>query len=116
MKVKKMSRMGRQGDVLLLRFDYIHLLGNIGRNKDGILALGEASGHKHQLKGDYTVNTLNGGSSAVQIHTDTELIHDGPLGDKTLHNPIPVVSPGPYLAYIQRELNPFTQAMQNVQD
>lgn len=64
----------RQGDVLLERID--SLPKNI-KEKDKVLALGEATGHSHRFESSTAkVFVDNNGKQFVETEQETELIHE----------------------------------------
>lgn len=90
--------MFRQGDVLLKAVDF--LPGGLIR-KDGVLAYGEVTGHKHQFKDDNTiVFTDEEGRQFVQVvDEESELKHEE-------HENLSIPK-GNYEVVIQKEFDPI---------
>lgn len=114
--------MKRHGDLLLIRIG--EMPRNLKKTDSKILAVGEVSGHKHQLTGQATV-WENAGKRTLG-NLIPSLIDDGPL-----HNAIPrkffyahtkqelvheehkpiMIEEGVYAVVIEREYDPFVLAM-----
>ena len=93
----------RQGDVLLLRVKEIPTGGKVVDN--GIVALGEVTGHAHRVVGGrvYDVNGtlfIDGGDECTQVHEQ--------------HGPVTV--PGKYEVRIKREYDHFLEEAKSVAD
>lgn len=84
--------MYRQGDVLLVSTKKKLKLENKGT---ATLALGEVTGHSHQMVGVEFNSSADGLATELLIHKPTELVHQE-------HEPI-VIPAGSYTVLVQRE-------------
>jgi len=109
--MKKMQTNGRQGDVNIIRFDYLHLLTGIMKRKNNIIATGEES-HDHTLNGNGSVLDIGLGT-ALQINTISKIEHK-PV-DNTTHKPFEIPE-GFFIINQQVQYNPFTEVLEKVQD
>lgn len=114
--------MKRHGDLLLIRID--KMPSKLKKTESKVLAVGEVSGHKHQLNGQVTVwenadkETLGTLVSSLQgkkllhnaiprkffnAYTNQELVHEE-------HKPL-AIEEGVYAVVIEREHDPFALAI-----
>jgi len=108
--MKKMLNNARQGDVNILRFDYLCML-PAQRRGSNIIATGEES-HDHTLNGNGAVLDVGLGT-ALTVLTPSVIEHK-PVDDTT-HKPIEIPA-GSFIITSQVQYNPFTEALENVQD
>jgi hypothetical protein len=104
MKMKKRQEKPaqyRQGDVFLFP---AAIPRRAKASKDGVLALGEATGHRHQVF-DGEVFVGKDGELYVLATGETELRHVSGTDEKADHDSI-AVAPGEYRVVIQREYEP----------
>ena len=96
-----MKKQYRQGDVFLFP---AKLPKNREQNKDKVLALGEATGHRHEVfDGEVFVGPK--GDLYVLATDETELRHVSGTGQQADHAPI-TLDPGTYRVVIQQEYLP----------
>jgi hypothetical protein len=88
------TKMYRQGDVLLVEVDAPP---NGLKEKDNVLARGEATGHSHRIEGAKVYVTKDG-MQVVQVERAARLVHEE-------HGEI-AVGPGLYKVVVQREYTP----------
>jgi hypothetical protein len=102
----KGDAMVRQGDVLLIKV--ARILKTAVKQSKCVLALGEATGHAHQiLEGAYLLQDTDG-TKYVEVIGDTAMVvHEE-------HEPIILKGPALYLVKQQREYTP--QEIRNVKD
>lgn len=90
----------RQGDVLLIKRDSLPADAVVTQKKGAIiLALGEATGHKHQIKTG-AISYEWQGRQLIEVKKETALTHEE-------HDAIALV-PGVYERIIQREYSPLS--------
>lgn len=90
----------RQGDVLLVKLDSLPQDAKVTQKKGAvILALGEATGHKHQIKTGVIAYEWKG-NMLIEVKKGTALTHEE-------HDAIALV-PGVYQRIIQREYSPLS--------
>lgn len=97
----------RQGDVLLVERE--QLPERVQKQKDCILAHGEATGHHHQVKenGVMWVDVNEAGRRYLEITADTAVVHEE-------HAPIALKGPAVFEVIIQRSYTP--EGIVNVRD
>jgi hypothetical protein len=96
----------RQGDVLLKRLSGLPKTAKVKQKRGSIvLALGEATGHMHQIKSGAVLYEWDG-NSLIKVNKTTELVHEE-------HSAI-TLTPGVYQRIIQREYSPG--AIRTVED
>jgi hypothetical protein len=94
----------RQGDILLVEVDKIP---NNVKNKDNILALGEATNHSHRiLNAQVMVDNL--GNQFINVPQQAQVVHEE-------HKPI-TVPRGKYRLIQQREFDLVNEVTQQVTD
>lgn len=77
--------------------------------KNSTLALGEHTGHHHTLvKGKYKIYDVSNGEKYLEIETPSELTHQE-------HKKI-TFPKGRYHMWFEKEYDPFTKAIKQVQD
>ena len=90
--------MFRQGDILLITANVIPP--NAAKQEDGVLATGEATGHKHELLSNAFVWRDADGTKYVEVYgKDAQLCHEE-------HGPIALPGPATYRMIRQREYRP----------
>ena len=90
--------MFRQGDIFLITTNI--LPPSALKHEDGVLATGEATGHKHELLSDAVVWIDADGTKYVEVYgKDAQLCHDE-------HGPIMLPGPAVYRMIRQREYTP----------
>ena len=90
--------MFRQGDILLITTKAIPP--GALKHEDGILAIGEATGHKHKLLSDAVVWIDADGTKYVEVYgEDAQLYHEE-------HGPVRLPGPAIYRMIRQREYRP----------
>lgn len=100
--------MYRQGDVLIIPVRHIPKTGVEVTGKEPIiLALGESTGHCHQIKNRAAVDLIEDGMRRFLR------VHETALLDHEEHATIPI-PPGEYEVIIQQEYTP--QGLRNVAD
>lgn len=100
------KRLFRNGDLLIREIDAIPK--DAKRVKTNILALGESTGHTHQLIGECKVFENKEGKKFFQSNEELELIHQE-------HKPI-TIEAGTFEVLIEREYSPFDEEIRQVQD
>ncbi len=100
-------KMYRQGDVLLIERG--QLPEEVQKQKECILAYGEATGHHHQVKehGVIWIDINDQGRRYLEIVADTKLVHEE-------HAPLALKGPAVFEVIIQKEY--FPGAIRNVID
>lgn len=94
--MKKYLKQIRQGDILLVPIDIFPE--GLMKKKDKILALGEATGHKHQFDGpddEVLVKVTTDGTQYIDVLKDSMLKHEE-------HGNV-IVNAGKYILRRQRE-------------
>ena len=90
--------MFRQGDILLIAANTSPP--SALKHEDGVLATGEATGHKHELLSDAVVWIDADGTKYVEVYgKDAQLCHDE-------HEPVLLPGPAVYRMIRQREYRP----------
>ncbi|MEP6936342.1 MAG: hypothetical protein ABI988_20765 [Nitrospirota bacterium] len=90
--------MFRQGEILLITTKAIPP--GALKQKDGILATGEATGHKHELLSDAFVWIDSDGTKYVEVYgKEGQLCHEE-------HRPVTLPGPAVYRVIRQREYRP----------
>lgn len=98
--------MFRQGDLLIIPISKVPI--NAELRTDNILALGEATGHKHQLIGNGQISGKQSGIQYVEIVEPSKIVHEE-------HKEISL-DKGSYVIIHQREYDPFAQMTRRVMD
>lgn len=97
----------RQGDVMLERLESLPEGAEKQKDKKRIvLALGEATGHMHQISAKHASRYQWRGDMLIEVHQDTHLTHEE-------HDAIALV-PGVYKRVLQRSYTP--EGIRNVAD
>ncbi len=97
----------RHGDILIKEIK--ELPKNLKEQKNGILALGEVTGHSHELEGGkYRVLVDDSNKKFLEIMEATMLKHQE---HKTIS-----IAPAKYEIIIEREFDPFQQEIRKVLD
>ena len=100
------TEMYRHGDCLLKRVKEIP---KTARKVDGqTIALGEATGHHHTFKQESVQLYKEQDTTFIDVVEPSSLEHQE-------HNVLQV-SPGKYVLVMEREMNHFTEVIQQVQD
>lgn len=111
----KVGEYGFQGDVIIKKVEEEDIFRKMDNKDDGILALGEATGHMHKLHGDFELRTLtktiNGESKALTFFK----VNDEAILKHQEHSPIKI-GPGFYKVEIQKEYDHFAQMTREVWD
>ena len=90
--------MFRQGDILLITAKAVP--SNAAKHDDGVLATGEATGHKHELLSDAFVWIDTDGTKYVEVYgKEAQLCHEE-------HGPVTLPGPAIYRVIRQREYRP----------
>jgi len=97
-------KMYRQGEVLLQQ---VKNLPQNAKKKDNVLARGEATGHRHMMRGQAQVFATED-AQYVQVEGESQLIHEE-------HKPI-TVEEGIYKVVIQREYDLLRDEVRKVMD
>jgi hypothetical protein len=110
-QIKAVFQSGRHGDLVILPTDLIPEAA--GPIDSKVLKLGEATGHKHQFVSDaqVCVRREDPKSDTVQF---VEIVSPAPLSHEE-HNEI-VFDVGKKIVLSQHEYNPYSEAMEKVQD
>lgn len=98
----------RQGDLLIERVDAPIPKNAKVFNNNGVLALGEKTGHKHRCVPATVVYQNEKGQELINLEQPTQLVHEE-------HNTIGL-DPGTYVITHEREYNPFKEAARQVAD
>lgn len=96
----------RQGDVLLKEIKEMPRKPN--KVNHGILAMGEATGHSHSLMDGLFRLYEHSGCKYIEVIETTRLVHQE-------HNSLQI-EPGYYEVIIEREYDPFEEAIRKVVD
>ena len=107
MEVNDMSKMYRQGDVLLIP---ITITRDIKTRKEErlVLAEGEATGHVHVMEQVELVEDLFR-ETVIVVNESTPLKHTNAEGTMADHQEL-LIEPGTYLVRTQREFDPQVEA------
>lgn len=90
--------MFRQGDILLITANAVPP--NAHKQEDGVLATGEASGHKHELLSNASVWIDADGTKYIEVYgKDAQLCHEE-------HGPVMLPCPAVYRMIRQRVYRP----------
>lgn len=98
--------MKRQGDILIVKHSEIPSTAK--KEKKCVLALGEVTGHKHQIKEDAFLWLDTDGTKYIEVYSERAVVvHEE-------HGPIELDGPAIYKVIIQREYYP--EQIRNVLD
>ena len=109
---RKKLNIFRHGDLLFKPIDELPAKSTMKKQKDRILALGEATGHKHVLVGNAQIyNKLDGQGQETKY---LELNEDCVVNHQE-HNTLKI-SKGNYVIQMEREYDPFKDIQVRVED
>ena len=112
----KVGDYGFQGDVIVKKIEENELFDSMNTKDDGILALGEATGHMHKLHGDFDLRTIRKKNDKGEIEELRYFkVDDEAILKHQEHSPIKI-GPGFYKVEIQKEYDHFAQITRTVMD